>query len=165
MRIERHRIGEAALAAAEAGFAERIAGDVHRMRDDTRPARGWRAIAGAFLDYLGARSTRLPELGGKDAEVALGSAAAAAVGALELTVFPGRQFDVFIDYAGAGVSYGGEFDREEGDTDQAGQVRSFEWLDGFYLAFLSDREAEVFIEAAPPWRGHEGVPTWRWSMP
>ncbi|WP_053724907.1 immunity 49 family protein [Streptomyces sp. WM6378] len=159
MRIERHRIGEAALAAAEAGFAERIAGDVHRMQDDPRPARGWRTIAGAFLDYLGARSTRLPELGGKDAEVALGSAAAAAVGALELTVFPGRQFDVFIDYAGAGVSYGGEFDREEGDTDRAGQVRSFEWLDGFCLAFLahiSDREAEVFIEAAPPWRGNEG---------
>ncbi|GAA2434110.1 Imm49 family immunity protein [Streptomyces mauvecolor] len=159
MRIERHRIGEAALAAAEAGFAERIAGDVQRMQDDPRPARGWRAIAGAFLDYLGARSTRLPELGGKDAEVALGSAAAAAVGALELTVFPGWQFDVFIDYAEAGVSYGGEFDGDEENGTRDGQVRSFEWLDGFCLAFLariSDRKAEMFIEAAPPWRGNEG---------
>ncbi|MFD7341649.1 immunity 49 family protein [Streptomyces violascens] len=159
MRIERHRIGQAALAAAEAGFAERIAGDVHRMQDDPRPARGWRAIAGAFLDYLGARSIRLPELSGKDAEVALGSAAAAAVGALELTVFPGWQFDVFIDYAEAGVSYGGEFDCDEENGTRGGQVRSFEWLDGFYLAFLAqvaDRKAEMFIEAAPPWRGNEG---------
>lgn len=159
MRIERHRIGEAALTAAEAGFAERIAGDVHRMQHDPRPSRAWRSVAGAFLDYLGARSIRLPELGGKDAAVALGSAAAAAVGALELTLSPGRQLDVFIDYVGAGVSYGGEFDAEEEDMDQCRQVYSFEWLDGFYLAFLaqiSDRKTEVFIEAAPPWRGNEG---------
>ncbi|MFF4183631.1 Imm49 family immunity protein [Streptomyces sp. NPDC001691] len=171
MRIERHRVGEAACAAAESGFAERIAVDVHRMRDDPCPARGWRMIAAAFLDYLGARSIHRPDLGGKDAEVALGSAAAAALGALRLTSWPGRQFDVFIDYAAAGVSYGGEFggaaqDEDTGKGDAAARtgrqdtlVSSSPWLDSFCLAFLAraaDRAADVFIAAAPPWRGNEG---------
>ncbi|MEU3501987.1 Imm49 family immunity protein [Streptomyces hundungensis] len=202
MRIERHRIDEAALAAAEADFAERITGKVHRMQEDPRPAEGWRAVADSFLDYLGARSVQLPELHGKDAEAALGSAAAAAVGALELTLVPRRQFGVFIDYVGAGVSYGGEFDREEepeaqdgeagggrqnsgrpvGQNDGRSEGRNHGWsegrcggqplgqhrrrnddtsgwLDALHLAFLasaSDRATEVFIEAAPPWRGNEG---------
>ncbi|MCT9088996.1 immunity 49 family protein [Streptomyces sp. ASQP_92] len=186
MRIERHRIDEAALATAEADFAERITGDVHRMQEDPRPAAGWRVVADTFLDYLGARSVRLPELHGKDAEAALGSAAAAAVGALELTLVPRRQFGVFIDYTGAGVSYGGEFDspeeREGKPEARHGRIASGRpssgqgsgrplgqqgrqnddasgWLDALHLAFLaraSDRAAEVFIEAAPPWRGNEG---------
>ncbi|MFF3975861.1 immunity 49 family protein [Streptomyces sp. NPDC001828] len=159
MRIERHRIGEAASAAAEADFAERIAAEVHRMQEDPLPAEGWRMVADDLLDYLGARSLRLPELGGKDAETALGSAAAAAVGALELTSAPGRQSEVFIDYAGAGVSYGGELERDEDTQEQAGRVRASDWLDALHLAFLaqvSDSAAEVFIEAAPPWRGNEG---------
>ncbi|MFE9410758.1 hypothetical protein ACFYN0_18510 [Streptomyces sp. NPDC006704] len=114
MRIERHDVDATALAAAETGFAERIAGDVRRMRHDEHPARGWWSVAGAFLDYLGARSLRSPALEGKDAQAALGSAAAAALAALELTLFPGRPVDVFIDYAGVGVSYGGEFERRTG---------------------------------------------------
>ncbi|MCX5384236.1 immunity 49 family protein [Streptomyces sp. NBC_00083] len=182
MRIERHHIGAAAPVAAEADFAARIAGDVHRMRHDEHPASGWRSVAGAFLDYLGARSLGLPELGGKDARVAFGSAAAAAVGALELTLFPGRPLDVFIDYAGAGVTYCGEFERgaEDGRTEgneraeQAARsgpgeqgrrgtrlrtVRSYEWLDGLYLAVVAqvaDRCVDVFVDSAPPWRGNEG---------
>ncbi|MFJ8383912.1 Imm49 family immunity protein [Streptomyces sp. NPDC094438] len=156
MRIERHRVSGAALAAAEAGFAERIGGEVHRMQHDGHPAAGWRIVADAFLDYLGAQSAHRPELSGKDAEVALGSAATAAVGALELSVFPVRRFEVLIDYVGAGVSYGGE---SEGDEDRDRPVRTQEWLTAFYLAYiadLADRKAEVFTEAAPPWRGNEG---------
>ncbi|MET9359697.1 Imm49 family immunity protein [Streptomyces sp. NPDC006632] len=183
MRIERHQVGAAALATAEADFAERIAGDVHRMRHEEHPASGWRALAGVFLDYLGARSLARPELGGKDARVALGSAAAAAVGALESTRFPGRPLDVFIAYAGAGVTYCGEFERvvegeegqegEEGEEGEQGEVRgarsvrgrripmvrSYEWLDGLYLAVLAqaaDRAADLFVDSAPPWRGNEG---------
>ncbi|MEV5276792.1 immunity 49 family protein [Streptomyces sp. NPDC052811] len=158
MRIERHQVSEAALAAAETGFAERIGADVHRMQHDEHPAAGWRIVADAFLDYLGARSVRLPELAGKDAEVALGSAAAAAVGVLELSVFPGRRFGVLIDYVGAGVSYGGESD-DDGDQVRVRAVRTHEWLTAFFLAYVAricDREAEVFIAAAPPWRGNEG---------
>ncbi|MFI6684151.1 immunity 49 family protein [Streptomyces sp. NPDC050485] len=164
MQIERHRVSAAALAAAEAGFAERIGGEVHRMQHDEHPATGWRMTVDAFLDYLGAQSARRPELGGKDAEVALGSAAAAAVGALELSVSPGRRFGVLIDYVGAGVSYGGA---SEGDEDQDSQVhgdqdrqaRAHDWLTAFFLAYISrtsDRRAAVFAEAAPPWRGNEG---------
>ncbi|MFG2722156.1 immunity 49 family protein [Streptomyces sp. NPDC048416] len=159
MRIERHRVGAAARAAAEADFAERITGDVHRMRHDEHPARGWRAVADAFLDYLGARSLRLPALAGKDAEVALGSAATAAAAAVRLARFPGRQFDVFIDYAGAGVSYGGALGHGEGDAKRGRQVAAHEWLDGLYLAIVArtvGRDADVFTEAAPPWRGNEG---------
>ncbi|MEV6042525.1 immunity 49 family protein [Streptomyces xanthochromogenes] len=159
MRIERHRIGEPALAAAEADFAERIAAEVHRMQEDPLPATGWRLVADDLLDYLGARSVRVPELSGKDAETALGSAAAALVGALELASSPGRQAEVFIDYAGAGVSYGGEFECGDATATPGDRVRTCDWLDALLLAFLtevSDRKAEVFIEAAPPWRGNEG---------
>lgn len=159
MRIERHRIGEPALAAAEADFADRVAAEVHRMQEDPLPATGWRLVTDDFLDYLGARSVRLPGLAGKDAGTALGSAAAAAVGALELASSPGRETEVFIDYVGTGVSYGGDVERGEGAGDQEGRVRASEWLVAFQLAFLaevSDRRADVFIEAAPPWRGNEG---------
>ncbi|MEU9101060.1 Imm49 family immunity protein [Streptomyces sp. NPDC048361] len=184
MRIERHQVGAAELAAAEADFAARITEDLHRMRHDEHPASSWRSLAGVFLDYLGARSLALPALGGKDARVALASAAAAAVGALELTRFPGRPLDVFIDYAGTGVTYCGEFWRgDEGDVDQEAEeeeqdtrsgrgtrssrgrrirtVRSYEWLDGLYLAVVAqvaERSADVFVDSAPPWRGNEGRP-------
>ncbi|MFG3280669.1 immunity 49 family protein [Streptomyces sp. NPDC048111] len=147
------------MAAAEAGFAERIAEDVHRMQEDPCPAAGWRMVADAFLDYLGARSVRLPELSARDAEVAFGSAAAAAVGALELTAFPGRRFGVFIDYVGAGVSYGGGFTRGDERSEQDGKTGASDWLAALWPAFLAriaDDRAEVFIEAAPPWRGNEG---------
>ena len=161
MRIERHDVDATALAAAEAGFAERIAGDVHRMRHDEHPARGWWSVAGAFLDYLGAQSLRSPALEGKDAQAALGSAAAAALAALELTLFPGRPVDVFIDYAGVGVSYGGEFERCDARArrQEDGHIHTGAWLDGLYLAVLaqvSDHNADTFTAGAVPWRGHEG---------
>ncbi|WP_424213320.1 Imm49 family immunity protein [Streptomyces sp. BI20] len=107
MRIERHQVGDAALSTAAHGFAERIAGDVHRMQHDPSPAYGWQMVAESFLDYLGARSVQDRDLRGRDAQVAFESAAQAAVGALELISVPGGPAHVSIDYTGTGVSYDG----------------------------------------------------------
>ncbi|MFI6346224.1 immunity 49 family protein [Streptomyces sp. NPDC050560] len=149
MRIERHEVGEARLAAATADFAERVGKDVHMMQHDPMPAEGWTMVAETFLDYLGARSVHDPDLTGRDAEVAFRSASAAGVGSLLLRTRFHRPHDIFVDYTGVGASYGPE---REDDT---GGPSPSDWLDAFWLAFLagtSETAAEGFIEAASAWR-------------
>ncbi|WP_405017133.1 immunity 49 family protein [Kitasatospora sp. NBC_00070] len=153
MRIERHRVGEAAVSSAVENFAERVGGEVHRMQHDESPAWGWELVADSFLDYLGARSVDSPELAGKDARIACESAAAAAVGALALGVGRAGQPHVFIEYTGTGVPYG-----EDRKAEEPGEVTAHAWLAPFFLAFvarLSDEHDELFVAAAPPLRGRE----------
>ena len=75
-RIERHRVGAAALSSAQRDFADRLAGEVYRMRHDACPSYGWQMISDELLDYVGARSVADPGLGGKDIRVAVESATA-----------------------------------------------------------------------------------------
>ncbi|MFD7027029.1 Imm49 family immunity protein [Streptomyces sp. NPDC059917] len=139
------------MSAAVADFAERMAGDVHRMQHDESPQYGWEMICESFLDYVGARSVDNPELAGKDCKLAFESAAAAAMGSFALTAWPQRVGDVFIEYTGTGVVY----DREE----PAGDVSAHDWLDTFFLACVAgdtDRDGALFLSAAPPRDGQEG---------
>ncbi|MET9699733.1 immunity 49 family protein [Streptomyces sp. NPDC006529] len=150
MRIERHAVGEAALSAAVGDFAERIAGDVHRMQHDESPRYGWEMVCASFLDYVGARSVENPALAGRDCRLALESAAAAATGALALTARPRGVGDVFIEYTGTGVVY----DREESGS----EVPAADWLDAFFLAFVAgdtDRDGRLFVDAALSRAGRE----------
>ncbi|MFI5979765.1 Imm49 family immunity protein [Streptomyces sp. NPDC051555] len=150
MHIERHAVGEAALSAAVTDFAERMAGDVHRMQHDESPQYGWEMICESFLDYVGARSVDNPALAGKDCKLAFESAAAAALGSFALTAWPQRVGDVFIEYTGTGVVY----DREE----LAGDVPAYDWLDTFFLACVAgdtDRDGALFLSAVPSRGGQE----------
>ncbi|WP_407990527.1 immunity 49 family protein [Kitasatospora sp. CMC57] len=136
-------------------FAEQVAGEVHRMQD-VAPGRSWRRVADSFLDYLGARSLDNPQLAGKDARIACESAAAAAVGALALSVGRAGHPHVFIEYTGTGVPYGGGRAAEKPDG-----VAARSWLDPFFLAFvarLSDEHRQLFVEAAPTLQGAERRP-------
>ncbi|WP_330334044.1 immunity 49 family protein [Streptomyces sp. NBC_00536] len=150
MHIERHAVGEAALSAAVTDFAERMAGDVHRMQHDESPEYGWEMVCESFLDYLGARSVANPSLTGRDCKLAFESAAAAATGSFALTARPSRVGDVFIEYTGTGVVY---------DKDGRGrEVPAYDWLDAFFLAFVAgdtDRDGQLFVETAVTRRGHE----------
>ncbi|OIV36241.1 hypothetical protein BIV57_17260 [Mangrovactinospora gilvigrisea] len=104
--MQRHAAATHRLDAAVVGFPARIGCRVELMRHTGPEDRsGWLAVAEAFLDYLGARSARDPALRGKDAQTALDSAAAAAVGAVELRATRGAPLTVHIGYLGAGVSY------------------------------------------------------------
>ncbi|MDJ0380013.1 immunity 49 family protein [Streptomyces sp. G-G2] len=153
MRIERHAVGEAALSAAVADFAPRMAGDVHRMQHDEFPGYGWEMIAESFLDYLGARSVDNPALEGKDCKLAFESAAAAALGAFTLDWDPGRADGVFIEYTGTGVSYG--------EGAEGRPATTHDWLGTFFLACVAgdtDRDAGLFLSAAAPHRGRAERP-------
>ncbi|MDH6498290.1 hypothetical protein [Streptomyces sp. SAI-149] len=61
VRIERHRVGEAAVSAVRKDFANRIGSQVHSM-SKAGPVTAWEwwLIAQEFVEYLGALSVESP---------------------------------------------------------------------------------------------------------
>ncbi|MET7495153.1 Imm49 family immunity protein [Streptomyces sp900116325] len=136
MRIERHQVGEAVIAAAREDFANRIGGQVRSMSKAGRTATyEWQSVAKEFLEYLGALSAETPSLDTPEAEAALRDATEAAVGAVSFAAYhPHCTFQVFLDYVNFGISYD---PRDEDDAEEI--VTPAEWIDAFCLAILMDK--------------------------
>lgn len=158
VRIERHRVGEAAVSAAREDFANRIGSQVHSL-SKAGPVTAWEwwLIAQEFVEYLGALSVRTPDLRSPEAKAALEDAAEAAAGAVAYAAyFPRDHFEVFLDYPNWGMVY----DREPGGTPEP--VTAAKWLDAFCLAILVGKaqwhgEAFHFAREAPQ-QGRAGHP-------
>lgn len=142
MRIERHRVGEAVIAAAREDFADRIGSLVHSMSKAGRMTTyEWGQITEEFLDYLGALSVATPTLATLEAKAALDDAAEAAAGAVAYAAYhPQVSFGIFLTYVNFGMSY------DPGSDAPAEAVTAGEWLDAFCLAVLAGK-AEQHGEA------------------
>ncbi|CAL9650766.1 hypothetical protein SUDANB120_06618 (plasmid) [Streptomyces sp. enrichment culture] len=135
MRIERHQVDEAVVRAAREDFTNRIEGQVWSMSRAGRMATyEWQAIAGEFLDYLGALSVETPDLDTAEAKAALKDASEAAVGAVAYAAYhPHCTFQVFLDYVNFGRGY------DPGEDAPAESVTPSEWIDALCLAVLRDK--------------------------
>ncbi|MFB6881262.1 hypothetical protein ACFCY8_10550 [Streptomyces noursei] len=108
MWIERHHVGQAAVAAARDDFANRIGGLARSMSKAGPIATcEWQLLAGEFLDYLGALSVEQPDLDTPEAKAVLKDAAEAAAGAVAYAAYhPHDSFQVMLDdYVNFGMSY------------------------------------------------------------
>ncbi|WP_327265654.1 immunity 49 family protein [Streptomyces sp. NBC_01232] len=160
MRIERHRVSEAALAAAREDFANRMISDVYsRSRGGRIDAYDWWDITLQFLDGLGAFSAVTPDLDTPEAKAILGDAAEAAAGAVSFAAYyPNAYFHVFLNYVNLGLDY---------DADPEGSpqpVSAARWIDAFCVAVLADKaerygEAFHFARRAPQRAGGPGLPS------
>ncbi|WP_449349066.1 immunity 49 family protein [Streptomyces shaanxiensis] len=158
VRIDRHRVGEAAVSAVREDFANRIGSQVHSMaKAGPVTAWEWWLIAQEFVEYLGALSVRAPDLRTPEAKAVLEDAAEAAAGAVAYAAyFPRDHFEVFLTYPNWGIVY----DREPGGTPEP--VTAATWLDAFCLAILVEKtqwhgEAFHFAREAPQ-QGRSGRP-------
>lgn len=158
VRIERHRVGEAAVSAVREDFANRIGSRV-RSLSKAGPVTAWEwwLIAEEFVEYLGALSVRTPDLRSSEAKAVLEDAAEAAAGAVAYAAYyPRDHFEVFLSYPNWGLVY----DREPGGTPEP--VTAAKWLDAFCLAILVEKtqwhgEAFHFAREAPQ-QGRSGHP-------
>ncbi|WP_204073592.1 immunity 49 family protein [Planotetraspora phitsanulokensis] len=158
MRIERHRVSEAAVSAAREDFTNRIGSQVRSM-SKAGPMTGyeWQLISEAFLNYLGALSVETPDLDTAEAKAVLENAAEAAAGAVQYAAYHSHdRFSVFLDYVNFGVTYEPE---SEGKRES---VSAHEWIDAFCLAVLcgkTDLHGEAFHFARKtPQEGGAGRP-------
>lgn len=126
MRIERHRVSEAALAAVREDFANKMISDVYsRSRAGQIDAYDWWDITLRFLDGLGAFSTVTPDLDTPEAKAILADAAEAAVGTVSFAAYPNASFHIFLNY----VNFGRDYDSGAGaarsrSAPRAGSTRS-----------------------------------------
>ncbi|MEV6865198.1 immunity 49 family protein [Streptosporangium subroseum] len=135
MRIERHRVGEAVIAAAREDFANRIGSQVRSMSKAGPIATyEWWLLSEEFLDYLGALSVETPDLDTSEAKAALEDATEAAAGAVAYAAYyPHNDFQVFLNYVNFGMVY------ESGAEGGRESVTAGQWLDAFCLAVLSGK--------------------------
>ncbi|MDP9845583.1 immunity 49 family protein [Streptosporangium lutulentum] len=158
MRIERHRVGEAVVAAAREDFTNRIGSQVRSMsKAGPMTTWEWWLISKEFLDYLGALSVETPDLDTPEAKAVLEDAAEAAAGAVAYAAYyPHNDFQVFLNYVNFGVGY------ESGSEGTRESVTADQWLDAFCLAVLSGKaewHGEAFHFARkPPQEGGAGRP-------
>ncbi|MFE0046651.1 immunity 49 family protein [Streptomyces albireticuli] len=155
--IARHSVGESGVTEAITDFASRIGRQVGLMQHSPgRDTFGWEMIADEFLDYVGALSLTDPGLRGKDAEAALRSAAAAALGVVTVGVYRWESVSVFIDYVNFGLTYGSADDPEV-------SLDETDWLRALHLAVICDSyatEAVTFGETAGSLPSGAGEPLW-----
>ncbi|MER5412244.1 immunity 49 family protein [Streptomyces virginiae] len=160
MRIERHRVSEAALVGVREDFANRMISDVYsRSRGGRIDAYAWWEITLQFLDGLGAFSAVTPDLDTPEARAILDDAAEAAAGAVSFAAYyPNAYFHVFLTYVDLGLDY-------DADPDGSPQpVSAARWIDAFCLAVLADKverhgEAFHFARRAPQRAGGPGLPS------
>ncbi|WP_218825226.1 immunity 49 family protein [Streptosporangium subroseum] len=135
MRIERHRVGEAVVAAAREDFTNRIGSQVRSMsKAGPITTYEWWLLSEEFLDHLCALSVETPDLDIPEAKAVLEDATEAAAGAVAYAAYyPHNDFNVFLNYVNFGMGYesGAEGGRESVTADQ--------WLDAFCLAVLSGK--------------------------
>lgn len=158
MRIERHRVSEAALAAVREDFANKMISDVYsRSRAGLIDAYDWWDITLRFLDGLGAYSAVTPDLDTPEAKAILGDAAETAAATVSFAAYPNASFRVFLNY----VDFGRDYDCGAGGSAQP--VSAARWIDAFCVAVLADKaelhgEAFHFARAAPQRAGGPGLP-------
>ncbi|MFI6936504.1 Imm49 family immunity protein [Streptomyces sp. NPDC050287] len=158
MRIERHRVGEAAVSAVREGFVHRIGSQV-RSLSKAGPVTSyeWWLLAEEFVEYLGALSVETPDLHTPEARAVLEDAVEAAAGAMAYAAyFPHHPFQVFLTYVNWGMVY------DAGSDGSPAPVTTAQWLDAFCLAVLAgkaERHGEAFHFAREePQRGRAGRP-------
>lgn len=158
MRIERHRVGEAAVAAVREDFVNRIGRQVRSMsKAGPVTSYEWWLLAEEFVEYLGALSVETPDLHTPEAKAVLEDAVEAAAGAVAYAAyFPHNHFQVFLNYVNWGIVYDPE---SEGSPESIGAGR---WLDAFCLSVLGAKaewhgEAFHFAREAPQ-QGRAGRP-------
>ncbi|MFH7596749.1 Imm49 family immunity protein [Streptomyces racemochromogenes] len=154
MRIERHQVDGAAVAAALDDFEDRFGAQVRTMsRGGPMATYEWQLLAEDLLDHLGALSVKAPALDTPQAAAFLQDAAAAAAGAVAYAAYHTYDsFSVFLDHVNFGMSY-----RPGGERDELDGVSPSEWNDAFCLAVLTDRVAangEAFHFARQEWDGN-----------
>ncbi|MEU3406502.1 Imm49 family immunity protein [Streptomyces sp. NPDC006670] len=160
MRIERHQVDGAAVAAALEDFDNRFGAQVRTMsRGGPMATYEWQRLAEDLLDHLGALSLGAPALDTPQAEAYLKDAAAAAAGAVSYAAYHTYDsFSVFLDHVNFGMSY-----RPGGERDALDGVTAGEWNDAFCLAVLADTvpsHGEAFHFARQEWDGNApGDPT------
>ncbi|WP_306457934.1 immunity 49 family protein [Streptomyces sp. SA15] len=134
-RIERHRVGEAAVSAVREDFANRIGSRVRSMsKAGPVTAYEWWTLAEEFVDYLGALSVETPDLDTPEAKAVLQDAAEAAAGAVAYAAYyPHHHFQVFLNYVNWGMVY------DAGSEGGPEPVTAAEWLDAFCLAVLAGK--------------------------
>ncbi|MFA7767573.1 immunity 49 family protein [Streptomyces sp. NRRL S-448] len=158
MRIERHRVSEAALAAVREDFANKMISDVYsRSRAGLIDAYDWWDITLRFLDGLGAISAVTPDLDTPEAKAILSDAAEAAVGTVSFAAYPNAFFHIFLSY----VDFGRDYESGAGGSPQP--VSAARWIDAFCVAVLADKterhgEAFHFARTAPQRAGGPGLP-------
>ncbi|MEU8520342.1 Imm49 family immunity protein [Streptomyces sp. NBC_01216] len=159
MRIERHRVSAAKIAAAREDFVGRIN---RRVRSMSRAGRmttyEWWLLSEEFLDYLAALSVEAPDLHTPEAETVLNDATEAAAGAVAFAAyFPHGSFQVFLNYVDFGMGY----EPTSGASPES--VTAQDWLDAFCLAVLAGKaewHGEAFHFARRnPQRGRTGEPS------
>ncbi|MEU8777211.1 immunity 49 family protein [Streptomyces sp. NPDC048606] len=135
MRIERHRVDGAAVAAAREDFANRIGSEVHSMARGGRiDAWDWLRITRELLDGLGALSVEIPDLDAPEAKAILFDAAESAAAAVSYAAYhPTSFFHVFLPY----VDFGRDYEPEADGTPDSISVA--DWIDAFCLVLLADR--------------------------
>ncbi|MFC4471526.1 Imm49 family immunity protein [Streptomyces xiangluensis] len=134
-RIERHRVGEAAVSAVREDFTNRIGSQVRSMsKAGPVTSYEWWTLAEEFVDYLGALSAETPDLHTPEAKAVLQDAAEAAAGAVAYAAYyPHNHFQVFLNYVNWGMVY------DAGSEGSAESVTAAQWLDAFCLAVLTDK--------------------------
>ncbi|MFF4425706.1 immunity 49 family protein [Streptomyces sp. NPDC001549] len=158
MRIERHRVSEAALAAVREDFANKMISDVYsRSRAGLIDAYDWWDITLRFLDGLGAYSAVTPDLDTPEAKAILGDAAETAAATVSFAAYPNASFRVFLNY----VDFGSDYDSGAGGSAQP--ISAARWIDAFCVAVLADKaerhgEAFHFARTAPQRAGGPGLP-------
>ncbi|WP_371784902.1 immunity 49 family protein [Streptosporangium subroseum] len=135
MRIERHRVGRAVVAAAREDFTDRIGLQVRSMSKAGRMTTyEWWMLSEEFLDYLCALSVETPNLDIPEAKAVLEDATEAAAGAVAYAAYyPHNYFQIFLNYVNFGRSY------ESGSEGGRESVTADRWLDAFCLAVLSGK--------------------------
>ncbi|MFE9650825.1 Imm49 family immunity protein [Streptomyces sp. NPDC006365] len=157
-RIERHRVGEAAVSAVREDFTNRIGSQVRSMsKAGPVTSYEWWTLAEEFVDYLGALSVETPDLHTPEAKAVLQDAAEAAAGTVAYAAYyPHNHFQVFLNYVNWGMVY------DAGSEGSAESVTAAQWLDAFCLAVLADKaqwHGEAFHFAREqPQKGNAGCP-------
>lgn len=134
-RIERHRVGEAAVSAVREDFTNRIGSQVRSMsKAGPVTSYEWWTLAEEFVAYLGALSVETPDLHTPEAKAVLQDAAEAAAGAVAYAAYyPHNHFQVFLNYVNWGMVY------DAGSEGSPESVTAAKWLDAFCLAVLTDK--------------------------
>jgi hypothetical protein len=158
VRIERHRVGEAAVSAVRDDFVNRIGRQVRSMsKAGPVTSYEWWSLAEEFVEYLGALSVDTPDLHTPEARAVLEDAVEAAAGAVAYAAYyPHHHFQVFLTYVNWGMDY------DPGAEGSPESVSAGQWLDAFCLAVLAGKaewHGEAFHFAREePQRGRAGRP-------
>ncbi|MDX2824794.1 immunity 49 family protein [Streptomyces ipomoeae] len=169
MRIERHRVGAAAITAVRQDFFNRIGTQLRSMsKAGPMTADEWWLLSEELVEYLAALSVETPDLHTPEAKAVLDDATEAATGAVAYTAYHGHdRFHVFLPYMNFGITYEPEENPEENPSDKPAHnpaaqaahnpaaqpadnpvaqgtrrpttLTPHQWLDAFCLAILSDK--------------------------